>query len=58
MLGGCQGKPRTPTIIEKICPRCGEVIELFPIDTQVSCEKCGFIAYKDTLSGVRLCLCP
>ena len=23
MLEGCQGKPRTPTIIEKICPQCG-----------------------------------
>lgn len=21
---GCHGKPRTPTIHEKICPQCGE----------------------------------
>lgn len=55
MLDGCQGKPRTPTLHEKICPQCGEVIELFSIDTQVACEKCGFIAYNDTLSCVQWC---
>ncbi len=55
MLDGCQGKPRTPTIIEKICPQCGEVIELFSIDTQMACEKCGFVAYNDTLSCVQWC---
>ena len=53
MLDGCQGKPRTPTIIEKICPQCGELIEMFSIDTQMTCEKCGFIAYNDTLSCVQ-----
>ena len=55
MLDGCQGKPRTPTIIEKVCPNCGELIELFSIDTQRSCEKCGFVAYNDTLSCVQWC---
>ena len=55
MLDGCQGKPRTPTIIEKVCPNCGELIELFSIDTQMACEKCGFIAYNDTLSCVQWC---
>ena len=55
MLDGCQGKPRTPTIIEKVCPQCGELIELFSIDTQMACEKCGFIAYNDTLSCVQWC---
>ena len=55
MLDGCQGKPRTPTIIGKICPQCGELIELFSIDTQMACEKCGFIAYNDTLSCVQWC---
>ena len=47
MLDGCQGKPRTPTIEEKICPNCGSIIEIFSIDTEVACEKCGFIAYND-----------
>ena len=55
MLDGCQGKPRTPTIIEKVCPQCGNLIELFSIDTQMPCEKCGFIAYNDTLSCVQWC---
>lgn len=52
---GCQGKPKTPTIHEKICPQCGEIIELFSIDTEVACEKCGFVAYNDTLSCVQWC---
>ena len=55
MLEGCQGKPRTPTIIEKICPRCGHEIELFSIDTEQACENCGFVAYNDTLSCVQWC---
>ena len=55
MLDGCQGKPRTPTIIEKICPQCGAEIEMFSIDTQMACEKCGFVAYNDTLSCVQWC---
>ena len=52
---GCQGKPRTPTIHEKICPQCGHEIEMFSIDTQMACEKCGFVAYNDTLSCVQWC---
>lgn len=55
MLEGCQGKPRTPTLHEKICPRCGSVIELFSIDTEVACDSCGFVAYNDTLSCVQWC---
>ena len=57
IVEGCQGKHRTPTIHEKICPQCGSVIELFSIDTQVTCENCGFIAYNDTLSCVQWCAC-
>ena len=55
IIEGCQGKPRTPTILEKICPKCGHIIELFSIDTQVACDNCGFIAYNDTLSCVQWC---
>ena len=55
IVEGCQGKPRTPTIQEKICPQCGSIIEMFSIDTQMACEKCGFIAYNDTLSCVQWC---
>ena len=47
IMDSCQGKPRTPTIEEKRCPQCGSVIEIFSTDTQVACEKCGFVAYND-----------
>ena len=55
ILDGCQGKPRTPEIIEKICPNCGAVIEMFSVDTEMACEKCGFVVYNDTLSCVQWC---
>lgn len=55
MFEGCQGKPRTPTIHEKICPQCGNEIEMFSIDTSMTCECCGFVAYNDTLSCVQWC---
>jgi len=54
-LDSCPGKPRTPTIIEKTCPRCGNLIELFSIDTEMPCEVCGFVAYNDTLNCVMWC---
>ncbi len=55
IMEGCQAKPRTPTIIEKTCPNCGRLIEMFSIDTQMQCEHCGFVAYNDTLSCVQWC---
>ena len=55
IMDSCQGKPRTPTIEEKICPNCGGLIEIFSTDTQVACEKCGFVAYNDALSCVQWC---
>ena len=35
IMDGCQGKPRTPTIREKICPVCGSTIEIFSTDALV-----------------------
>lgn len=55
IMHGCQAKPKTPTIIEKTCPQCGHLIELFSIDTEMPCENCGFVAYNDTLSCVQWC---
>lgn len=55
IMEGCQAKPKTPTIIEKTCPNCGQMIEMFSIDTQMPCEHCGFVAYNDTLSCVQWC---
>ena len=55
IMEGCQARPKTPTISEKICPRCGHEIELFSIDTEAKCEHCGFVAYNDALSCVQWC---
>lgn len=55
MLEGCQGKFRTLTIHEKVCPQCGEIVELFSIDTAAACDRCGFVVYNDTLSCVQWC---
>ncbi len=55
ILHGCQARPKTPTIVEKVCPQCGHEIEMFSIDTQMTCEHCGFVAYNDTLSCVQWC---
>ena len=43
ILEGCQGKPRTPEILEKVCPQCGK--SLFKKkDGFVEClnEGCGY----------------
>lgn len=57
IFSGCPGadKLRNPTIEEKICPVCGHEIEIFSVDTQVTCEHCGFVAYNDSLSCVQWC---
>ena len=52
---GCMGKPRTPTLKEKKCPNCGNMIEIFSTDTELQCDKCGFTIYNDELSCVQWC---
>ena len=52
---GCQGKPRTPTLEEKRCPRCGTLIERFSLDTEAVCDNCGQVLYNDALSCVPWC---
>ena len=54
-FGGCQGRDKTPTITEKICPQCGNTVELFSIDSEMKCENCGFVIYNDIQSCVRWC---
>ncbi len=54
IMEGCQGKPQT-SIEEKRCPQCGNLIEIFSVDTQVACDKCGFVIYNDTLNCVQWC---
>ena len=46
IMEGCQGKPRTPTILDKTCPQCGHEIEMFSTDTEMRCEHCGFTVYN------------
>ncbi len=53
----CPGadKFRNPTITEKICPDCGSIIELFSVDVNVPCDKCGFVAYNDSMDCIQWC---
>jgi ribosomal protein S27AE len=53
----CPGVQRfkTPTLEEKICPECGNIIEIFSTDISVACDKCGFVAYNDMQSCVSWC---
>ena len=55
IFSGCPGsdKLRNPTITEKVCPQCGNIIELFSVDTEVACDKCGFVAYNDELNCIQ-----
>lgn len=57
IFSGCPGadKLRNPTITEKVCPRCGNIIEIFSVDTEVACDRCGFVAYNDALSCAQWC---
>jgi NADH pyrophosphatase NudC (nudix superfamily) len=57
MLGGCHGtdKLKTPTLDIKICPQCGNEIELFSIDTEMACDSCGYVVYNDIQSCVKWC---
>ncbi len=50
-----RANPELPQSSKRSAPQCGAEIEMFSIDTQMACEKCGFIAYNDTLSCVQWC---
>lgn len=55
IFSGCQSKSKEISINEKICPNCGNVIEIFSVDTEAACDRCGFVAYNDALSCVQWC---
>ncbi|MDO4648422.1 MAG: hypothetical protein Q4B26_07200 [Eubacteriales bacterium] len=55
VFSGCQSKSKEITISEKTCPQCGAEIEVFSVDTEVTCESCGFTVYNDALSCVQWC---
>ena len=52
IMEGCQGKPRTPTISEKICPNCGNPIEIFSTDTEVADAFAGIFAPLDAAERI------
>jgi len=55
IMSGCQSKSKEITITEKICPNCGQEVEIFSVDTEAVCENCGTVIYNDTLSCVQWC---
>ena len=57
ILDHCPGaiNLKTPTLTIKICPQCGEEVEIFSNDTQVVCGTCGFDIYNDTFSCIQWC---
>ena len=57
MLDKCPGasNTRTPTIQLKECPRCGAEVEMFSIDMQMNCPKCGLTVYNDLESCIQWC---
>jgi len=57
VLDRCPGSAnlKTPTLTIKICPQCGDEVEVFSNDTQVVCSNCGFVIYNDTLSCIQWC---
>ena len=55
IFSGCQSKSKELSIIDETCPQCGAEIELFSVDTEAVCERCGYKVYNDTLSCVQWC---
>lgn len=53
-MSGCQGKDNLQ-VEERICPVCGEEVEIFSIDTQAECPSCGHIVYNDMITCVQWC---
>lgn len=57
MLDRCPGAAnmRTPTLKIKYCPECGEEVEIFSTDVQVTCKNCGFTMYTTIESCIQWC---
>ena len=54
MLDGCQGKPQI-SVKYRICPQCGNEIEIFSIDAEAIRENCGFTIYNDVQTCAQWC---
>ena len=57
IFSGCPGADRfkNPTLEERVCPVCGNIIEIFSVDVSVKCDHCGFEAFNDLQSCVKWC---
>lgn len=51
--GTCNNE--TPQLEIKVCPECGNEIEMFSIDLKAECDRCGFIAFNDVQSCYQWC---
>lgn len=50
ILGGCEEKNRTPVLEERICPVCGEEVEVFTVQGRLVDEfvcDCGHVFPKE-----------
>lgn len=54
-MEGCQSKSKEITLIEKVCPKCGEIVEIASIDESAVCDNCGFTIFNDTLNCAMWC---
>ena len=57
MFDNCPGAAhiRTPTIIVKKCPECGNEVEIFSNEMLTKCTRCGFTICSDLESCVQWC---
>lgn len=48
LFKGCPGNDllRKPEVSEMTCPACGNEMEVFSIDPEIVCDRCGFTAYN------------
>lgn len=54
LLEGCQGK-KGVEIQERVCPNCGNVVELMSTDIFAECEVCGCTVYSSLMECARTC---
>lgn len=54
IMEGCQGN-KGNQLQEKICPNCGNLVEVASWDVFATCEACGFVVYNDRMDCVLHC---
>jgi NADH pyrophosphatase NudC (nudix superfamily) len=57
MIHTCPGVSnlKSPTLEIKICPRCGEEVEIFSDDMKATCQGCNLEIFNDIVSCVQWC---